>query len=93
MSYDPSREDDKLEARILREIDRRFTETNNNVLEVKEQIEMLDAKIDTKFETIAERKRENRMWTVRLIITTLISFLMGSGVIGFLQLIQKVVEK
>lgn len=85
MSYDPSREIDKLETRLTKEWDRRFTEIDKKLDELKEQIESLDTKFDGKFDKITERKRENYIWTVRTIVASIISVVVGAGAVGFIE--------
>jgi hypothetical protein len=89
VSYDPGREDEKLENRLLREIDRRFTNVERKVDELEKQIQALDGKIDANFKEIAKNKRENYIWLLRIVVSAIISAIVGAGAVGFIEIISK----
>lgn len=86
MSYDAGREDEKLESRVLREMDRRFSGVEKEIAEVERQLQELDEKIETNFKEIARNKRENYIWLLRVVATAIISTVVGAGALGFVEL-------
>lgn len=100
MNYDPQREIDKVENRIQIQIDRRFIETDrrfNEIIErlreLKVQIEAIDTKVDNNTTRLEDRQYEKSTWTIRQIITIIISFILGGGAIGMVQAIVSILTR
>lgn len=80
------REIDKLEARLNRELDRRFES-------LETEIGGLSKKIDDHIATLESRQYEKSTWTIRQIVTVLISFTLGGGALGIVQSIINLLAK
>lgn len=80
MAYDPTRDIDRLEARLNREMDRRFED-------LYRRIESLEKKLDEHITVLETRQYEKSTWSFRQIITILISLTAGGGAIGIVQAI------
>lgn len=90
MSYDPGREDEKLENRVIREMDRRFTALEKVISEIESDVKQLKEEVDKNFKEIAKNKRENYIWLLRLILTSIVSILASGGAFYFVQIITRV---
>lgn len=63
----------RLEARLNREYDRRFSEVDKQMSSITKAIENLDGKIDS----INDKREEDNQWKVRYLLGLLSSFLVG----------------
>jgi phage host-nuclease inhibitor protein Gam len=91
--YDPNRENERLETRLHREMDRRFGEMAEQLKDLRQAVESLEKKIDANTEKLENRQYEKQTWTMRQIVMFIASFVLGGGALGVVQLIIELLRK
>jgi predicted phage tail protein len=91
--YDASREIDRLESRFNREMDRRFAEVNEKLVEMKKQMESIETKLDAGKDKEEDRLYEKHTWSIRQVIIVVLTFIMGGGALSVIQTIVQVLSR
>jgi hypothetical protein len=91
--YDASREIDRLESRFNREMDRRFAEVNEKLVEMKKQMESIETKLDAGKDKEEDRLYEKHTWSIRQVIIVVLTFIMGGGALSVIQAIVQVLSR
>lgn len=86
---DYNREIEKVETRLQIQIDRRFNDVDIRLHELKEQLYKLNETI----EKTDDRKYDENTWNRRQVITVIISFFLGGGISGLIQIISTIALK
>ena len=89
MTYDPQREIEKSEARAEKALNMRVEEVSRELTRLNTRIDILDDKLDT----LLEGQKESKTWLTRYIITTLVTFFLGSGAIGAVQFLVSLLSR
>lgn len=91
--YDASREMERLENRLNRDMDRRFAEVNEKLIDLKKQMDAIEAKLDADKEKEEARLYERHTWSIRQIITLITAFVMGGGALSAIQAIIQLLSR
>lgn len=89
MPYDYARELEKAEIRINKDIDRRFAEYGDDIKKLEDKIDSFSIKLDN----IIKENNDNTKFSLRFIISVIVSFILGGGALGFIQFIQGVTHR
>lgn len=92
-NYDAFREIERVENRFQTQMDRRFNDVEKMLERLERNIEALQKKIDENSQKLENRQYEKSTWTIRQIITVVISFTMGGGALSVVQLIVNALSK
>jgi uncharacterized protein YeeX (DUF496 family) len=76
----------RVEDRLQNQIDRRFNDTDK-------KIENIEQKVDNLIKQLNDRQYEKHEWTIREIITVIVSFVLGGGLLGALQIFIEVSKR